>query len=500
MKNTTYMKLRIVLSIFIMALITSCGENFFDTEIGGRIDPTDHYRSLRDAESSRDGCFVFLQEIAEKRVIVDGLLSDQMAVTENADRNMIDIYRHDLSANNPYIDPSGYYKMIVNINEVLPNLPQIVNLDRDFDSTTLVQYTGTLVTLRSWAYFNLARLNGEVGLIEDNLTSVDPSQPPRYLSKTQIIDYLIEELLPYYDEDDIFRYDIDLYILLGELYLEKNDYANAKKYLKFACDGPGIGTRVYMVTGEYGEEGWQDIFLNSADQTTTVFYAVPYSFVDGQKNMLEEWMHINYDYMVKPTDLLINAFKNEIPLGLDPVPGDVFRGVGITYDTTTDGSPYITKYSQDIGIPHSADVILYRAADVHLLLAEALNRLGQTEIALALLNKGIADFGTRPPDFPRWGSNSGVRGRVQLSDRVVPGDTPDPITYLEDLIIQERAEELAFEGKRWFDLVRIATRRGDPAYLANKVASKYEDPDLAESVRDKLMDPANWYLPIPKVE
>jgi hypothetical protein len=72
--------------------------------------------------------------------------------------------------------------------------------------------------------------------------------------------------------------------------------------------------------------------------------------------------------------------------------------------------------------------------------------------------------------------------------------------YIEDLIMQERSLELAFEGKRWFDLVRIANRRGDPAYLADKVAAKFEDPSTAEQVRNKLMDPNNWYLPVPKVE
>ena len=54
--------------------------------------------------------------------------------------------------------------------------------------------------------------------------------------------------------------------------------------------------------------------------------------------------------------------------------------------------------------------------------------------------------------------------------------------------------ELAFEGKRWFDLVRIAERRNDPAYLANKVAAKFSDPARAEMIRNKLMDPNNWYL------
>jgi hypothetical protein len=68
--------------------------------------------------------------------------------------------------------------------------------------------------------------------------------------------------------------------------------------------------------------------------------------------------------------------------------------------------------------------------------------------------------------------------------------------YIEDLIIDERAMELAFEGKRWFDLVRIATRRNDPAYLADKVAAKFEGTSKYSTIRSKLMDRANWYLPV----
>jgi hypothetical protein len=68
--------------------------------------------------------------------------------------------------------------------------------------------------------------------------------------------------------------------------------------------------------------------------------------------------------------------------------------------------------------------------------------------------------------------------------------------YLEDLIVQERSLELAFEGKRWFDLQRIARRRGDPAYLADRVAAKYSDPVTRERVRTYLMNEQNWYFPV----
>jgi hypothetical protein len=68
-------------------------------------------------------------------------------------------------------------------------------------------------------------------------------------------------------------------------------------------------------------------------------------------------------------------------------------------------------------------------------------------------------------------------------------------TLIENFIIDERALELAFEGKRWTDLVRIAERRNDPAYLADRVAAKFAGTSYYDEVHNKLMNPANWYLP-----
>ncbi|MFA4976851.1 MAG: RagB/SusD family nutrient uptake outer membrane protein, partial [Sphingobacterium sp.] len=68
---------------------------------------------------------------------------------------------------------------------------------------------------------------------------------------------------------------------------------------------------------------------------------------------------------------------------------------------------------------------------------------------------------------------------------------------LEDKIVEEFALELAFEGERWSDLMRIAKRRNDPAFLADKVYEKLlkANNPKAGAVRSKLMDMKNWYLP-----
>lgn len=62
---------------------------------------------------------------------------------------------------------------------------------------------------------------------------------------------------------------------------------------------------------------------------------------------------------------------------------------------------------------------------------------------------------------------------------------------VEDLIVDEEALELAFEGSRFFDLMRVAHRRNDPNYLASRVARR------DASLLGKLQNPDNWYFPLP---
>ena len=184
--------------------------------------------------------------------------------------------------------------------------------------------------------------------------------------------------------------------------------------------------------------------------------------------------------------------------------------MGVTYnEDSTDYelvNPIITKYALDAADMESSDIIISRAADIQLMLAEAYNRLGDAtsrKYALMLLNQGVNKENPKPAPFSKWSGNLGVRGRVYLKSREVPKNmiSEDSIQNLiEDFIIEERAMELAFEGKRWFDLVRIAERRNSPEYIANKVAAKFEGTDMYNTVHAKLMNPANWYLPMEQNE
>jgi len=288
--------------------------------------------------------------------------------------------------------------------------------------------------------------------------------------------------------------------LLGELYLEKNDYANAVLYLKMAMESYGNDTRVYKVDKTYTKEGWMNIFVGGESSATENIGVIPYNATENQKNPLSVWMQPSDEYLVKPSSIIYSEFVSQVPLKGSG--GDKYRGVGVSIDTLENANEtYIKKYSLLDGIDgYSLDIPFMRCADIHLLLAEALNRMGEDKLALILLNRGMASLAERPDDYIKWSSNIGIRGRVYLSVLKVPDNITDPtqiMETIEDYIIDERSMELAFEGYRMFDLMRIAKRRANPDYLANRVAAKYPV-NMQEQVRSFLRNESNWYIPINK--
>lgn len=486
--------------LIVALFIYSCSEDFYEAKIGDRVTPDKHFNNGIDAEISYLGVSSLLQEIMPNYIIVDGLISDQMEPTKYANREIQDLYEHNFTANNSFINGSAYYKLIITANDVLSHVDQIVESDRNYDTLYNKFLKGALMGYRSWAYFNYSRLFGEARIIPDDMSSLTNLKNLPDKSRDEILDILIEDLLPYIHDNESQVVEIPIMnsintkALLGEIYLEKGEYQKAADLFKAAMESYGNQPRVYKLDATFARDKYMNIFIDAFANGATVLTAVPFSFEDGQKNPLEDYFGYFADYMIKPSNEVVDAFNNQIQQS--GAKGDLYRGLGLSYDTIPGTKEYyISKYSLDKTVLYSADIIVYRAADIHLMLAEALCRTGNLTLANALLGGGISQLKDKPEGYARWTSNFGVRGRVSLKPHEIPGSIEDKKVYLEDLIMNERETELAFEGKRWFDLMRIARRRNYSGYLANRIAEKYNDEATRERVRSKLNNEQNWYFP-----
>lgn len=277
--------------------------------------------------------------------------------------------------------------------------------------------------------------------------------------------------------------------------------------------------------------GWRSMFARNRDSAwnTEWIWALPFDNNFVPKNpFIALFSKQNGQYLAKPSQSAIDLWNNQTQK--NNVPYDA-RGPKFTYKMIS-GEPVIMKYlyrseSAPAGLVENTkgEWYLYRAAKLHLRYAEAANRDHQYRIADAILNYGIKsayspvgfdsekddatnvqqtkqpfpyDFDARQGQTPyfrkNWHRGVGIRGRAYLNRSNVVGDS---LIAIENNIIDEDALELAYEGNRWEDLVRVSMHRNDPAFLANKVYAKLNregNPKAAE-IQAKLMSVNNWYLP-----
>ena len=82
---------------------------------------------------------------------------------------------------------------------------------------------------------------------------------------------------------------------------------------------------------------------------------------------------------------------------------------------------------------------------------------------------------------------------------IIQKDTPELIekqkATVDSLLLNENGLELAFEGTRFYDIMRFAMRQSNPEqFLAEKVAARYGKNNIDEALKSRLMDKRNWYL------
>lgn len=179
----------------------------------------------------------------------------------------------------------------------------------------------------------------------------------------------------------------------------------------------------------------------------------------------------------------------------------------------------VTNYKHN----NEFQVVLYRLHTVYLHYAEALNRAGFPTAAFAVLKYGLYDelseraegdpisaderanagslLTFNSADFTRtntMGIHSRGCGDATINPEYVIPALPtaaDTMLWVEDKVIDELALETCFEGQRYYDLLRVALRRDDAAYLADRVAARNGSSNVDGALRSKLMNKSNWYLP-----
>lgn len=342
------------------------------------------------------------------------------------------------------------------------------------------------------------------------------------------------------------KFFINKRMLLGILYLWKGSYHKAAVEFKTVMESGGTGdTYTYRVTGSskadnndlavgyvrYREEdenalidnnsqGWRSIFARSEDDLFDqewIWYLPFDKSFDPTDPFINLFSLYGGSYLVKPSEAAMERWNSQVQK--NDFPYDA-RGRKFTY-REFDGKPVILKYLYnflDAGtlmplnlFQKSGKWFLYRAGSLHLYYAEAANRDRHHALAYAIVNEGMPtipnkitheaapyDFDARKSTNPTivgdWYLNSGVRGRANLYPVTLTGDST---LAIENEIADEAALETAYEGRRWSDLVRIARRRNDPSFLADKIydmLEKQHNP-RASDVRAKLMNTENWYLP-----
>jgi starch-binding outer membrane protein, SusD/RagB family len=385
-----------------------------------------------------------------------------------------------LMENNIYPDNgitnwADFYKVINYCNEVIKNAPEVREIDKTFTDFQMYSLMSEAYFLRSLAYFYLVRLYKEVPLV---LTPSESDDTDFYLPKSSeedVLTQIVSDLeanrgyapsggFPTLAENKGRASKATYDALLADIALWRFDYAKALEYIRSVEQNIEIQL---MPTAR-----WFELFY-PGNSLESIF---EFQF-DGGRNQrngtfgITQRFSYNYDPSQKALEMFAFEFASEL-----------IRGEGASIKKYGDDDFIIWKYvgqapdgqtTRAGDDQYSANWIVYRLADIKLMKAEALSQMERYTEALMVLNS--------------------IRQRADVSTLSLANTR----VAFEDAILNERALELAYEGKRWFDLLRMGRRdnyaRKDK--LIEVIVSNV--PSTQKRIlAAKLTNPLGWYLPI----
>jgi hypothetical protein len=391
--------------------------------------------------------------------------------TANQAKNDVDRYSFTPATSTFQSVWSAAYTGINRANAVLSHVPPI-NMDTVLKNRLL----GEAKFLRGFYYFTLVRLFGGVPLVLEETTSLNNLEVPRVTAE-EIYQQIIKDfsaaipVLPVsYTGADAGRASKGAAIaFLAKVYLTREDWPNAAARCKEVME---LG--VYDLW-----EHFSDAFLiANKNGKEAVFEVQALGGGLGEGSYMQGYMRPNFDK--------VNGIAG---FGDDPVTKnlyDTYRATDLRRDvtirlysaTSVPAAPtsiafpaYVYKYRDPSATANgegSNNFPIIRYADVLLMYAEALNELsaGNT-LAYDAVNR--------------------IRNRADLPDLPVSLSQGE----LRDSILLERRLELAFEGHRWYDLVRTkrlisAMKAQNPTIVVNEMHYLYPIPQTEIDINPRL--------------
>lgn len=463
----------------------------------------DYWKSETHVTQSLAGCYRSMLETGYMdRLLVWGeVRSDNVVYGWDMPYDMARLAKWDITTGNGYNSWGSFYTTINYCNTLLHYAPDVVGLDENFTESELRQVEAEAKAIRALSYFYLVRTFQEVPYV--TTPSLDDSQEYAVPKSTEdeVLDAITEDLrfslAHARDQFDIVEYNRGLVTknmvraLLADIALWRNDFTSCINY----CNQ-------IIATGSYklveAEEMLSEVFY-SGNSTESIFelqfdrddnpsytlnsfyeYELALGYFALSNNILSGTSNL-FSYKSGPVTEGENDIRYQDFLDLnysaiaDKYP--VFKYAGFRYTFTNSNDEEVSNY---LNRYNAANWVVYRYSDILLMKSEALVQQQQFADALELVNQVYLR------------SNVNEDGTSVDSLKL---EYYSSYTAMESLVLRERQRELMFEGKRWFDLMRLARRNQSTGDLLIYVAKKDQN---FSATKYKTMN--SLYLPISSSE
>ncbi len=475
-------------NIYIIALVlltlgglSSCNK-WLDLKPQDGIVGSEFWQTKEQVQSAVIGCYSSLlasqgRPLTENLFMYGEFRADMVSPGPGASTEELDIMNVNILSSNSLTDWTSFYRIINYCNNVIDYAPGVMKTDPTFKQEELDGYMAEALTIRAYMYFVLARTWGNVPLkLTATKSDADNFQIPVSM-QIDVFKQVEKDLLEAEpkakitygntasDKGRITRYTVNAF--QADVYLWLENYEKALEACDKIVTAPANpfrlvdGNGAWFTTLYANGNSTEGIFELQFDvQQLNPFYYMlfqrPRYIASGR--VMEEIYQIDFEDDTKAD---IRADRASV-VSADNA---IYKYIGLNRND---------RKTLDQSFTHW---FVYRYADILLMKAEALNQLGRGQEALDI----IEVIRTRAKAL------EGTKMEVQATDK----------NGITDYLLKERAREFAFEGKRWYDVLRNAKRNNYERLDLLIDMVTYSAPiDKQQSIISKYRDVNSHYLPI----